>query len=103
MGGEPYWYFVPYQSNIQAALDSLRAREFKAGRYNPVMPFQRFTSCCTRMKSRARSCSPVSPSISGRHPHKLRSELEECSRVRQPHSRRDALGAAQRYSPGTDA
>ena len=42
MGGEPYWYFVPYQPNIQAALDALRAREFKAGRYNPVMPFQRF-------------------------------------------------------------
>ena len=42
MGGEPYWYFVPYQPNIQAALDALRAREFKAGRYNPVLPFQRF-------------------------------------------------------------
>jgi hypothetical protein len=42
MGGHPYWYVVPYQQNLQAALDDLRAREFKAGRYNPVMPFPDF-------------------------------------------------------------
>jgi hypothetical protein len=42
MGGHPYWYIVPYQSNLQAALDELRQREFKAGRYNPVMPFLNF-------------------------------------------------------------
>jgi hypothetical protein len=42
MGGHPYWYVVPYQSNLQAALDDLRQREFKAGRYNPVTPFPDF-------------------------------------------------------------
>jgi hypothetical protein len=42
MGGHPYWYFVPYESNVQHALDALREREFKAGRYNPVIPFLKF-------------------------------------------------------------
>jgi hypothetical protein len=37
VGGHPYWYFVPYQKSIQAALDQLREREFLAGRYNPVI------------------------------------------------------------------
>jgi len=39
MGGEPYIYFVKYQSNIEAALQGLRQREFAAGRYNPVIQF----------------------------------------------------------------
>jgi hypothetical protein len=39
MGGEPYFYLVPYQNDLQAALDHLREREFRAGRYNPVIPF----------------------------------------------------------------
>jgi hypothetical protein len=39
MGGEPYYYFVPYQQDINAALQALRRREFEAGRYNPAMPF----------------------------------------------------------------
>jgi hypothetical protein len=34
MGAEPWDYFVPYEDNIQAALDKLREREFLAGRYN---------------------------------------------------------------------
>jgi len=42
MGAEPYFYFVPYQNDIDAALQELRAREFQAGRYNPVMPFLQF-------------------------------------------------------------
>jgi hypothetical protein len=37
MGGEPYWYFVPYQEDVMRALQELRAREFEAGRYNPVI------------------------------------------------------------------
>jgi hypothetical protein len=42
MGGHPYWYTVPYQESLQKALDDLREREFKAGRYNPVVPFLNF-------------------------------------------------------------
>jgi hypothetical protein len=38
MGSEPYYYFVKYQPDINAALQELRAREFEAGRYNPVIP-----------------------------------------------------------------
>ena len=30
-------YFVPYEGDIQAALDKLKEREFRAGRYNPAM------------------------------------------------------------------
>jgi hypothetical protein len=33
MGGEPWDYFVPYEEDIQAALEKLRQREFRAGRY----------------------------------------------------------------------
>ena len=41
MGGHPYWYIVPHEKP-QKALEKLREREFKAGRYNPVVMFQRF-------------------------------------------------------------
>ena len=42
MGGHPWWYFVPYQPDIDAALQALKEREFKAGRYNPVMRYPAF-------------------------------------------------------------
>jgi hypothetical protein len=42
MGAEPYWYVVKYKSDVEAALQELREREFRAGRYNPVMPFLQF-------------------------------------------------------------
>jgi hypothetical protein len=44
MGAHAYWYFVPYESNVQHALDTLREREFKAGRYSPVVPILNFRS-----------------------------------------------------------
>ena len=37
MGAEPYWYFVEYKPDIGAALQELRDREFRAGRYHPVV------------------------------------------------------------------
>ncbi len=39
MGAHPYWYTVKYNEDIDAALQQLRQREFRAGRYNPVMRF----------------------------------------------------------------
>jgi hypothetical protein len=33
MGAEPWDYFVPYEADIQVALNKLREREFRAGRY----------------------------------------------------------------------
>lgn len=39
MGGEPYWYFVNYNADVDQVLRDLRDREFRAGRYNPVMHF----------------------------------------------------------------
>jgi hypothetical protein len=40
MGGHPYWYIVPYESDIDAALHKLKQREFEAGRYNPVIRYR---------------------------------------------------------------
>jgi hypothetical protein len=37
VGANPYFYFTPYQKDIQAALQALREREFEAGRYDPAM------------------------------------------------------------------
>ena len=34
MGAEPWDYFVPYEEDIQAALEKLQEREFRAGRFN---------------------------------------------------------------------
>jgi hypothetical protein len=42
MGGEPYWYFVAYEADLQHALNVLREREFEAGRYSPVIDFPEF-------------------------------------------------------------
>jgi hypothetical protein len=42
MGAHPYYYFVEYQPDIEAALQDLRQREFEAGRYNPAQPFPEF-------------------------------------------------------------
>jgi hypothetical protein len=42
MGASPYEYFVPYQRDIPAALEALRQREFRAGRYNPAVDFPVF-------------------------------------------------------------
>jgi len=42
MGGHFWFYFVPYQADIRRALLELRDREFKAGRYNPVMRLPEF-------------------------------------------------------------
>jgi hypothetical protein len=39
MGAEPWSYYVPYQEDLDAALDELKQREFSAGRYrNPLEP-----------------------------------------------------------------
>jgi hypothetical protein len=39
VGAHPYEYIVKHQSDVNAALKELREREFRAGRYNPVIPF----------------------------------------------------------------
>jgi hypothetical protein len=42
MGSSAYWYFVPYEQDFNSALQKLREREFKLGRYNPVVMFPSF-------------------------------------------------------------
>ena len=42
MGGHPWFYDVPYQPDIDKALQELRRTEFAAGRYNPVIRFPDF-------------------------------------------------------------
>ncbi len=34
MGAEAWDYFVPYEADVQAAMEKLREREFRAGRFN---------------------------------------------------------------------
>jgi len=41
MGAEPWSYFIPYQPNIQAAMESLQEQEFAAGRYHSKRDYQR--------------------------------------------------------------
>jgi len=55
MGAHPYWYFEAYDPDLGAVLEKLRQREFKAGRYNPVMRFIEFP------------ITPQSPSPGARH------------------------------------
>jgi hypothetical protein len=55
MGAVPYSYFVEYQPDIGAALQELREREFRAGRYNPVLRFP------------PRPVGPDSPAPGARH------------------------------------
>jgi hypothetical protein len=52
MGGHPYWYITPYQSDINSALQRLRKQEFEAGRYNPVNPFPFDPNLNERVKAR---------------------------------------------------
>lgn len=42
MGAEPYFYYTPYQPDLNVALQTLREREFRAGRYNPAVPLLDF-------------------------------------------------------------
>ena len=42
MGAHPWFYTIDYDPDINAALQRLREREFRAGRYNPRMPFPPF-------------------------------------------------------------
>jgi hypothetical protein len=55
MGAHAYWYAVPYNPDVEAALRELREREFAAGRYNPAMPFILFP------------ITPASPAPGPRH------------------------------------
>ena len=55
MGAHPYWYVTKYTPDPQVALDALRQREFRAGRYNPVMWMPPFPVC------------PNSPAPGARH------------------------------------
>jgi hypothetical protein len=65
MGAHPYWYLVPYEADLDAALQKLRLREFRAGRYNPVTPFLSF---------------PIDPSAPAAHPEhdSIEQVMEEC-------------------------
>ena len=57
MGGHPYWYVVAYDANLEAALERLREREFRAGRYNPVMPFIPFPITASSPSPGAPTCA----------------------------------------------
>lgn len=39
MGASPYMYLEQFDGDVEATLHALREREFRAGRYNPVISF----------------------------------------------------------------
>jgi hypothetical protein len=61
MGGHPWFYFVDYEPDVNAALQKLRQQEFRAGRYNPAIGFPEFPighSHLAPERSTARSPAP---------------------------------------------
>jgi hypothetical protein len=47
MGSQGYYYAVPYDDDVNRALQSLRQQEFEAGRYNPAVPFPELEAAST--------------------------------------------------------
>ena len=66
MGAEPYWYFVPYESDINGALRKLREREFKAGRYHPALPHLDFPLTASSPSPGARHASIAAARLAAR-------------------------------------
>jgi len=86
MGGHPWFYYVPYQPDIDKALQELKRTEFAAGRYNPVIPFLEFP------------VGPGSPSPGPRHPSikaAIRASMEDGTRSILD---MDTVSASPRYS-----
>jgi hypothetical protein len=52
MGAFPYWYFVPFTDPAERALEALREREWKAGRYYPVVSHLKFDPLTAPRKPR---------------------------------------------------
>ena len=61
MGGHPYWYFVPYQQNLQQALDDLRAAEPHIWPILSVIPSSSSPSLPSPRRTRGRSTRPSRP------------------------------------------
>jgi hypothetical protein len=85
MGANPYWYLVPYEADVGAALQKLRTREFQAGRYNPVTPFQRFP------------IDPSAPTVGTRH-----GSIEEVMKAVDESGTRSILDISQVASESFD-
>ena len=58
MGAHPYYYFVAHNADVKVALEALRQREFKAGRYHPAIRRLRFP-----LDAKSPSPGPRHPSI----------------------------------------
>jgi len=65
MGAEFWSYFVPYQEDIRAALEALREREFRAGRFHQPSEVQPglFGRILRRAPSKPRPPSSISEAI----------------------------------------
>lgn len=76
MGGHSYYYAVPYEDDINRALRSLRAREFEAGRYNPVVPFLEFSIDASLTPSPGRQHSSIQEAVEASDADGTRSILD---------------------------
>ena len=75
MGGHAYWYYVPYEGDVAKALSKLREREFKAGRYSPVIRYMDFEE----------------PTFSEQHPGPQHATIEEAIRATDAEGTRSIL------------
>lgn len=74
MGGEPYDYTVPYETDIQAALDKLRRRVFESKKFNgaefdpesPEAALEMTSPDGTRDRSSISAASATSPTFAAR-------------------------------------
>ncbi len=76
MGGHAYWYFVPHEQDVQAALDALRAREFAAGRYSPAIRYLKFREPEFSSQRPKQRCSSIQAAIDAAAEEGTRSILD---------------------------
>ena len=76
MGGHIYYYCVPYEADVNGALQSLRTREFEAGRYNPVIPFLEFDMDAAPTTSPGRQHASIAEALEASEADGTRSILD---------------------------
>ena len=76
MGGHSYYYAVPYENDINRALQSLRVREFEAGRYNPAVPFLEYSIDASLTPSPGRKHASIQEAVEASDADGTRSILD---------------------------
>ena len=94
MGAEPYEYTVPYEPDIQAALDKLRSRVFESKEFNgaefdpptPEAAFELTGADGTGARSSTSAVSATTPTTSAPLPYPLKNSNGTSARRSRPRS-----------------